>query len=792
MNHLIRSVIILLMTTAVALSQGSIRGKVIDSQTKEPLAFANIVFNNNQNLTATSDIDGKFAFSSSQQLTVLSCSYVGYDKQLIRVKKGETNLLIVLKGSADSLDEVLIKPGENPANAIMRKVIANKEKNNPENIPSFKYTSYNKTIYDIRPGSKKQQDSAAISNMFKRKHLFIMESVSERKFLAPDISEEVVTATKVSGFKNPTFASLATDLQPFSFYQDNIKLFNIQYLNPISKGSLGKYNFIMEDTIFNPKDTVYIISFQPKKHKNFEGLKGRLAISSNKYAVQNVSATPFEKGKITIRIQQQYAFTDNTYWFPDQLNYTLLFDELGMGVDGRSYISKVQFNVPLRKKDFALESISIDKMAAKKDSTYWNQYRVDRLNPKELQTYVAVDSIGSVHHFDKILVSMEKVFDGRIPCGVIDFDITKSIIYNEHEGFRLGLGVYTNEKLFKNWVIGGFGGYGLDDHQWKYGMEGTYAISKKDEFTLSGKYESNLIETGGYGLRYVTQNLLGLRSYIARQMDWIRQSTVSTGFRAFRYTKWKLSLANTKTVPTYTYEFMNRDGLFTDYTNTSLNIDVRFAFKEKFVQSLNHRVSAGTNYPVLFVSYSRGLKNLLNGDFNYNKIEARLEQSFFTKNIGTTKYRLEAGYVDRPLPYGMMFTSEGSYDKQIPFIMPNTFQTMLPYEFLSDRYANVFLSHNFGSLLFQAGNFSPSLSLHTNIGWGNLSHDPNHYLLPYKVKDKVFTESGIQIDNILQAEYLHIGYVGFGVGVYYRYGAYANKDFADNVSFKFTTTFTIK
>src|SRR5690606_1962654 len=160
--------------------------------------------------------------------------------------------------------------------------------------------------------------------LLKDSPLFIMESVSERKFIAPDISEEIVIGTKVSGFQNPSFASLATDLQPFSFYKDNIKLFDIQYLNPISKGSLKKYRFKIEDTLFQNKDTVYIISFQPQKNKNFEGLKGSLYISTNKYAVQNVIATPFEKGKIDIKIQQQYTFVDNKYWFPEQLNYALM------------------------------------------------------------------------------------------------------------------------------------------------------------------------------------------------------------------------------------------------------------------------------------------------------------------------------------------------------------------------------------------------------------------------------------------------------------------------------------
>ena len=223
--------------------------------------------------------------------------------------------------------------------------------------------------------------------LLKDSPLFMMESVSERKFIAPDISEEIVIGTKVSGFQNPSFASLATDLQPFSFYKDNIKLFDIQYLNPISKGSLNKYRFFIEDTIFQNKDTVYIISFQPKKDKNIEGLQGQLYINTNKYAVQNVIASPFEKGKIDIKIQQKYVFLENKYWFPEQLNYALQFTELKMVVDGKSYISEVELEIPLRKKEFALESVSIDKMAAKKDSLFWDNYRVEKLSETEYRIH---------------------------------------------------------------------------------------------------------------------------------------------------------------------------------------------------------------------------------------------------------------------------------------------------------------------------------------------------------------------------------------------------------------------
>ena len=774
----------------------NIKGKVLDFETKEPLAFANLTFNSNQKLTTSTDIDGRFSFSSIQPLTKLSCTYVGYETQNVALLNDKT-VIIYLKAVTDNLQEVVIKPSENPANAIIRKVISNKEKNNPENITSFKYKSYNKMVYDVKTDGTTKTDSLnrkMKGKLLEKSPLFMMESVSERKFIAPDISEEVVIGTKVSGFQNPSFASLATDLQPFSFYQDNIKLFDIQYLNPISKGSLNKYRFTLEDTLFQNKDTIYIISFQPKKNKKFEGLKGQLYINTNKYAVQNVIATPFEKGKIDIKIQQKYTFIGNKYWFPEQLNYALQFTELKMVVDGKSYISEVQLEIPLQKKEFALESVRIDKMATKKDSLFWNNFRIEPLSENEKTTYHVVDSIGKENKFDKILSSFEKLTQFKIGIGVFDLDLAKTVVYNKYEGYRLGLGVYTNEKLFEKWVFGGFLGYGTRDNDWKYGGEVIYTISKENEFKIGAKYQNNLLEVGSYGLNSSIQNMLNLRNFQAYLMDNLKQTSFYVEARSFKYLKWKVAFTQSATTPKYIYEFHQNGKIYDDYNDSNIRIDLRFAFKEKFIQSFNQRLSAGTTYPIIKLSYAKGIKNVLNSDFNYDKIEGRIEQSFFTKNFGTTKYQLDAGLVNNPMPYGLLFTGEGSYDKKYPYMIPNYFQTMLPYEFLSDQYVNLFLSHDFGGLLFKTGKFQPGITVHNNFGWGNLSdkNKTSTLLIDYKVKNKVFIETGLQVDKILKMNYLDIGYLGIGAGIYYRYGAYENTNTKDNLVYKFSLTFAIK
>jgi hypothetical protein len=777
--------------------QVRISGTVTDEATKEPLAFASIIFNNDSKQGITTDINGNFLYSSNKPVTVLKCSYVGYQDVVMPIGSNTQNISIALQFSANELNEVVITPGENPANAIMRKVIANKDANNPENLSSFSYRCYNKVTFDLK--SKKQKDSTEVKNILKNGHIFMMESVTERRFVSPDNSEEVVLATKVSGFSNPSFASLATDMQPFSFYDDNIPFLNVNYLNPVSRGSLNKYRFTLQDTLYNKADTVYVISYKPLPRKKFEGLTGLLYINTNQYAIQNVTAAPYEKGKIGLRIQQQYVYMPEGYWFPQQLDYAMDLNNYpepgsGMMVQGKSFIDSVSINRPINKKDFRVESVWIQEGAAKKDSTYWVNVRNTPLDSSDVTTYRVIDSIGKKNNFDGMLTLMEKMVRGRIPVKFLDIDIGKTLVYNKYEGFRLGLGAYTNDKLFKNVVLGGFFGYGTKDYEWKYGASADYKLSEAHEFTVGVKYQDNIVEVGEHIYKFPEFSYYDFRNVIASRFDRVREESFTTAFRALRYTKWNISLNHAKVTPKYDYTFADTSPQTFRYTNTSLGISMRFAYKEKIVQSFGQRVTTQLPYPVLYVNYNRGLGGFIEGDFNYNKIEAIVQHTFFTKNLGNSTFRAEAGYIDNPLPYGLLFTGEGSYDNDVKVIIKNTFQTMDPYEFLSDSYVNLFTSHNFGGLLFKAGSFQPHISIHNNIGWGSLENSASHITenFDFKIKDKLYLETGLQLDHLLKVNYINIGYLGFGAGAFYRYGGYAYDSFNDNLAVKLTAVFSIK
>jgi hypothetical protein len=805
-NHHLRTkfqfVWILMLLSSLANSQYAISGKIIDQTTKEPLAFVNIIINHDVTTGTTSDVNGRFKYTTALPITSLTCSYVGYEKVTLSIDSTQAHqpLLIAMHTTSIELSEVIIKPGENPANRIIRKVIENKRINNPENVSSFTYHSYNKVIYDFDYSDSLSSDEVKeqINSVFQGGHLFVMESVTERKFIRPDISEEIILGTKISGFKDASFAPLATDVQPFSFYKDIIPIFDVDYLNPISNGSLSKYDFTLKDTLYQGTDTTFILSYKPQAGKNFEGLTGLLYINTNQYAIQNVTARPFKPGFIDVNLQQQYSYVDGKQWFPEQLKFELFVHhnpgmEVGVKASGVSVIDHVVLNADLRKKDFGLDAIRMDNLANHRDSIFWTTNRTVPLNAREKITYQVLDSLGKEYKFDNLLKIMEKVGQNKVPIHFIDLDLGRLASYNKYEGVRLGLGVHTNDQLIKHLSLGGFFGYGFKDDGWKYGGDAILTISQEKEIQLKVMHQFDVRETGKTELDFFKPNQFDFRAWIASRMDRIQQSSIALNMRMLKFAKVNVSFSNTRIDPLYKYAFTPNDNdVIKGYMNTDVTINLRYAFKEKLIQSMGQRISMGSRYPVLSMTYTRGLEDVFSGAFRYNKFEARLEQSIYFRNLGESKIRINAGYIDSPLPYGLLFTGEGSYIQNWSVLVKNSFQTSEPYEFLSDEYVSLHYSHNFGSLLLQIGKFKPSITISQNIGWGTLSHPEYHQDINFKTKEKGLYESGLQLDNLVKFRYLNISYLGFGAGMYYRYGPYASGQVSDDLAFTFSMTFTTK
>ncbi len=795
--------ICLLLLPVMLIAQSNFSGKILDATDHVPLAFVNILYNDQQQLGTVSDIDGEFHINTSETVTSLTFSYVGYEQKTVNLKSIDLkeNVEILLNPTSYKLGEVVVLPGENPANRIIREVIKNKPLNNPA-LYDYKCNIYNKIIYDYHFKNSALDDSnnsvnETLNQSLKGGHIFILESITERKHKAPDLLEDRVVANKMSGFKDPAFAALATDIQPFSFHDDYINIYDGNYLNPISKGSLNKYNFYIEDTLFQEMDSIYVLSFQPKKKKNFDALKGLLYIHTNKYAIQNVIASPAKKGLIDIKIEQKYSLI-NDKWFPAQLNFESLVDvygteDLQMKISGRSYISKVLIDGKIDKKSFSTDYLIIDENANQKDEAFWEDSRATPLNDREMITYEVIDSIGEELNFDGYLNLMGKILIGKIPVNIFDINIPETFIYNKYEGIRLGINAVTNERLSKRFYVGGFYGYGLKDKEDKYGFEAGLNIIPKNELWLSVKYQNNLREIGSTKLNSYRKTLYDPREILAYKMDNIIQKEISINARLFKYAKLKMSFADTEVKQLY--QNVHTDNIVDEnggYKYKDLNTSIRFAFREKTTKINDQRIGVGTSFPVLYLSHTLGLYDKLDQQLTFNKIEVAVEDEFRIRNLGLTKFRIEGAFIDRSMPLGLMFTGKGANNDFIQYLVPNYFQTMQPYEFMSNQYINIFFSHDFGSLIFNTEKFSPQIIVHHNAGWGRLSNPNQYNLSEISIPNKGYFESGLQLNNLIKKNYFKIAYFGFGIGGFYRYGPYVNASPKENIALNFTLTFTTR
>jgi hypothetical protein len=107
-------------------------------------------------------------------------------------------------------------------------------------------------------------------------------------------------------------------------------------------------------------------------------------------------------------------------------------------------------------------------------------------------------------------------------------------------------------------------------------------------------------------------------------------------------------------------------------------------------------------------------------------------------------------------------------------------------EFTADRFASVFISHNFGKLLFRSKHFNPEPELLTNLGIGSLSHPENHIREGIKGYEKGYFESGVAINKILR-----LGVTDIGFAWLYRYGPYSMPTPKENMAWKLAFQFVL-
>ncbi|MCF8231149.1 MAG: DUF5686 and carboxypeptidase regulatory-like domain-containing protein [Bacteroidales bacterium] len=780
------------------LSSQTISGTVLDARTKEPIAFANVIYSSQKGVT--SDIDGNFAIETSTPPDSIKISYVGYETKTVSVEK-KKNLHIYLHPKTYTLDEVVVEAGPNPALRIIHNVIDHKKHNDPANYRSYRHKAYDKVFLTIHPDSlekykhrlKSDTSFQKLKKIIEKQHFFISESVTHTKYKKPGKKHEEVIASRSSGFENPIFVVLISQLQSSSFYRDNINLLDKNYVSPIASRAVSKYHYRLKDTLLQEKsgDTTFIITYAPRKGTNFDGLKGMLYVNTNKWALQNIKAVPAtaEETGINIKIEQQYDLFGGKYWFPVQLSTELFFGNVNVnGINlmgkGKRYLTEISINEEIREKIPRDIAMDIRPDAFKKGLDSLAYYRKDSLSEKEKETYRVIDSLGQAENFDRKANSILALTQGNIPFKFFDVPIDRLMHYNKYEGFYGGLALVTNEEFSRRLEIGAYGGYGFKDKRFKYGGHASVFLDRLKRNAFSYRYSKDLEHPAEFSDKTLKSvfDPSSYRQLLLERYDRKKAHQATLDVHPFPFTDISLKLEKADYDPTYDYVF-SKEPAREVFSFTEFRSSIRFAFNEKFVKSKNSLASLGTDYPIIKLHYARGLKGVLGGDYAYSKWTLEWDHSISSTLIGETKYKIEAGHVSSDVPYPALFHGRGSYG-DFALFTPFSFSTMRPTEFLTNRFAAVYLTHDFRDLLISSRFFSPSVSLHHNMMIGDLGQKQNHKEIELKTPDQGYFESGVLFADILKTDF-----TGVGIGFFYRYGPYHHgsfkKDFAVNLSITF-------
>jgi len=742
-----------------------IEGIVSDAKDNEVLPFTHI-YNLTSSKGTYTDINGFYRINAKAG-DMLQFSYVGYVKQIITVGQS-SQLHVKLKPSDLALSEVEIYPGVNPAHRIINNTIVNRVKNNPDSREGYSCMLYNKLKLELLCDSalvtpevyaKIVKDTAAYPLM--------NEAVVKREYKYKNNVNENVLSSRTSMFKEyQQFAMIQPIIQLFHFYHDIVewKIPEKFFVNPISPGSTSKYFFLLRDTIISGADSTFIISYQPRRAANFEGLKGLLYINSNGWAIQNVVAEPADYSPICLKIQQRYALMDSV-WFPSELSLEWFFDHIrntGLGAvyRGKSYITDIDLSPDLSKKIIKARNFTIDDNAHLKPEIL-DRYRITKLTSREDSTFRSYK-----RNLDVFFRFFEGLADNQsIPIKKIDFPIEKIVQQNYYEGYRLGFGMYTNRHLSPWFSLGGYYGYGINDRRNKYGASFSLFPEKHLDSEIKCWWANDL-----YNLALSNEMGISLRKLFGKFN--VETNIKIQDFRA-----------------AIDYSYQGQDFSSNWERNTEVGVKLRYAHNEERGKIFRRTLPNFTTFPVLYLNVNLGIPDCFDNKYQYAKIEAGAERRWYIRNVGTAHFSLWGGWMKQDVPFPMTFTVTDMQQTLYLSSFPDwrsRFNVLTGTLYAANQYLNIFLYHDFGTLLGKTRSkvFRPRIAIAQSFGWSKLNYPELHISDDFDILDmhRGYYESGLVVEDIIRIEVFNMFFLGLGGGIYGAYGGSVQKPFEKTLS----------
>ncbi|MCD4745137.1 MAG: DUF5686 and carboxypeptidase regulatory-like domain-containing protein [Bacteroidales bacterium] len=709
-----------------------IMGKVINAETQEPIPFANVFFKGTT-IGVITDFEGKYSLETNKASDTLIASFIGYETNFKKIAKNrfqEINFKLLPRNI--SLPEVVILPGENPAEILLRKIIENKKKNNRKEFDAYQYEVYNKIEIDANNISEKFKNRKILkpfkfifnyidtSTINGKTYLpiFLSESISDIYFRKnPKTEKEIIKATKMSGIENESVSQFLGDMfQNYCIYDNYLTLFQKNFVSPIANFGLSYYRYYLVDSTYFDDKWCYQIMFKPKRKQELT-FTGNFWVNDSSFAIKSFDIRIVDDANINfindLVLEKEFDYIDNKYWMviKDKMvgDFNIIEEtKTTLGFFGRKTTTykNFVFNSLMDKQFYSTPTnIFVTDSANNRKEEYWDINRHCELSKDELTIYYMIDTLKSLPAFQTWIDIVEMLTTGYYVTGNYELGPYMSLIsYNEFEGIRLRFGGRTSNDFSTKIMFNAHIAYGTRDEKIKYGIGFLYMLNKNPRRALGGSYIYDIEQLGESQNAFREDFLLAA---IFRRNPSDKLSMVGK-YKVYYEHEWYNGLSNT-------INFIHRDiaGVGgADFiiknekdnseikksiiTTSEIRLDTRIAYREKFIMGEFERFSLGAKYPILEIQYGYGIPDFLGGEYEYHKLQLNIRHWFNVLSFGWSKYIIEVGRIWGIIPYPLLKLHEGN---ETYLFDECAFNMMNYYEFASNKYLSFYYTHHFQGLL---------------------------------------------------------------------------------------------
>ena len=769
-------------------AQYTLKGKVIDAETGDPIAFAS-VFLKGKTSGTTTDFEGNYFFKTSSIGDSLSVSYLGYTTQSkVLTQNPEQTLNFQLWPVAFELGTFVFEAGENPAFEVIRQAVAKRDEYDKRKLDAYQTKNYTKIEIDIDNLSEEFNQRKSVRSVTavldsirqltneegeKILPVFFSETVSSFYYRNnPELRKEVIEKTKVTGVGitdgSTTSQITGSVFQEYNFYSNWLQILNKDFISPIADGWKTYYDYDLLEDVLVGQDSCYKLQVYPRREQDL-AFTGTIWIKKSDYSIKQVDLTIPKAANLNfverIKIQQELVATTAGALMPSKTRVLLKIGQLtdnSAGLLAKFYTATDSIVV-----NQALETAFFDQAVVLKpdfnqvSADYWKARRPDPLSEEELAVLQMVDTLKRIPIIRFYSESLKFFATGYLPVKKLDLGPwTEFGNYNNVEGLRFGFGMRTNYSFSNRFLVEGYGAYGTKDQRWKYKFASTWILSRKHWTTLGVRVGRELDQVG-----LEMENLEGNSIFLAAsRFGTLRRPFVSTNqritfqrefFKGFLVTS---SLNKSQFDPLFEFYYLEKEGGVpqTSFQATEIRAGIRYGRDEVILINDNTRASLGSiKWPIVELNYTKGIPSL-GANLNYTKLNFYVYHRINLGLLGVGRYEIDAGKIWGEVPYPLLKNHLGN---ETLFYTTAAFNTMNFNEFASDRFVSLRYRQSFEGFLFN------SIPLLKKLNWrmvGNANvlmgsvQDQNLFNLPQTSADGRILDSFGRLDP--KVPYVELGY----------------------------------